>query len=190
MCSSCFRNCLHHLWGHRFLSLWHGNPIKIFGCTLCTPNSDFPECFLSMINYPVQIQFVPALCSKFCSLCCPTVTFCHSTMAMQTTLKAWTIKFNFVTGIEHISDKCLSSKWRLLDDLRVGNGTLKIIPHLPGSEKWEKHSKQRDHGYIWGKPHLFMWHTACHLIKYTGGSSNLIHKMELTYRTPWIHMLY
>lgn len=57
---------------------------------------------------------------------------------------------------------------------------------MPVSEKWEKHSKQRDHGYIWGKPYLFMWQTACHRIKHTSGSSNLIHKMELTYRTPYI----
>ena len=41
------------------------------------------------------------------------------------TLKAWTINFIFVTGTEHMSDKCLSSEWRLLDDLQVYNGPLK-----------------------------------------------------------------
>ena len=138
----------------------------------------FRECFLPMINYPVQIQFVPALCSEFCILC------------DADTLRAWTIKFNFVTGTEHISDKCLSSEWRLLDELQVYNGPLKNMSVLPGWEKWEKHSKQRDHGYTWGKPHLFMWQTASHLIKHICGSSTLIHKMELTCRIPWIHILY
>ena len=42
------------------------------------------------------------------------------------TMKAWSIKFNFVTETEHISDKCLLSEWRLLDDLHVCNGPLKI----------------------------------------------------------------
>ena len=95
----------------------------------------FPWCFLPVINYPVQIQFVPALCSEFCTLC------------NADTLRAWTIKFNFVSGTEHISDKCLSSEWRLLGKLRVCNGPLKNMSVLPGGEKWEKHSKQRDHGY-------------------------------------------
>ena len=42
------------------------------------------------------------------------------------TMRAWTIQFNFVTETEHISDKCLLSEWRLLDDLHVCNGPLKI----------------------------------------------------------------
>ena len=105
-------------------------------------------------------------------------------------LKAWTIKFVFATGTEHISDKCLSSEWRLLGKLRVCNGPLKNMSVLPGGEKWEKHSKQRDHGYTWGKPHLLMWQATCHLIEHIYGSLNSIHKMEFTYRTPGTHFLY
>ena len=106
------------------------------------------------------------------------------------TMRAWTVQFNFVTETEHISDKCLSSEWRLLDDLWVCNGPLKNMSVLPGGEKWEKHSKQRGHGYAWGKPHLFMWQATCHLIQHICGSSNLMHRMEFTYRTPWTHLLY
>ena len=129
-------------------------------------------------------------CALNFALCCTTFTFCHFTSVMQTPWRHELIKFNFVTETEHISDKCLSSEWRLLDKLRVCNGPLKNMSVLPGWEKWEKHSKQRDHGYTWGIPHLFKWQATCHLIKHICGSSNLILWVELTYRTPWIHMLY
>ena len=38
-------------------------------------------------------------------------------------LKAWTIKFVFATGTEHISDKCLSSEWCMgeCEDLEIFN---------------------------------------------------------------------
>ena len=146
----------------------------------------FPWCFLPVINYPVQIQFVPALCSEFCTLLYHSY-FVSFQFWDADTLKAWTIKFNCVTETEHISDKCLLSKWRLLDDLRVCNGPLKNTSVLPGWEKWEKHSKQ---SYTWGKLHLLMWQAMCHLIKHICGSSNLIYSVELTCRTPWIHVLY
>ena len=107
----------------------------------------FPWCFLPLINYPVQIQFVPALCSEFCTLLYHSY-FVSFQFWDADTLKAWTIKFNCVTETEHISDKCLLSKWRLLDDLRVCNGPLKNTSVLPGWEKWEKHSKQ---SYTWRK---------------------------------------
>ena len=142
-------------------------------------NPSFPlNASYKWFNCPVQIQFVPALCSEFCTLC------------DADTLRAWTIKFNFVTGTEHISDKCLSNEWRFLDKLRVCNGPLKNMSVLPGWEKWEKHSKQRDHVYTWVKPHLFKWQAMCHLIKHFCGSSNLIYRMELIYRQSWIKILY
>ena len=53
----------------------------------------------------------------------------------------------FVTGTEHISDKCSSGEGRVLDDLRVCHVPLKNMSLLPGGEKWEKHSSRRDHGY-------------------------------------------
>ena len=91
--------------------------------SLKTPG--LPYLLPPVINYPVQIQFVPALCSEVCTLCCTTLLSVISVLRCR-----YPEGMNYkicVTETEHISDKFLSSEWRLLDDLQVCNGPLKNV---------------------------------------------------------------